>query len=68
MSRTKRQGSGMPGMCGTCCRGEWVTDKHSQRDLYGLPILIRCPYAEHAVSRSMPACGHFREGNKTRKK
>lgn len=64
----KRKIDSFAGNCGTCCHGYWVTDDPNQRDVYGLPILIRCEHSEHSVSRGMPACRHYKQGNKKRRK
>lgn len=54
------------GVCGTCRHGEWVLDKPTQRDIHGQPILIYCPYREHAVSRGMPCCEMYELGERER--
>lgn len=41
--------------CGECDHGTFIT-KHSQLDLQGRPITLRCKYSEWARVRSERAC------------
>ncbi len=65
MKRTKKSINTQKGKCCECQYATWQ-DVHWNRDIYGVPITVRCPFYEdgkYGIIRDTPACSKFIKKN-----
>lgn len=59
MANKKKEPPKIQHFCRECAHGKWI-EKHSNYDIYGNPIALRCKFQEWARLRGELACEHFR--------